>query len=299
MNLNHVETFHYFCMFMNMSRTAEHLHISQPAVSQQLRNFQLECGVPLFYREAQTYKLTETGEAMFLLSKRIFLRIDQMEEMLAKTRESTAETLKIGITKSYARIVMPELIAKFQQKYPRMHVRLSEGNSADLICRVRSGKEDIVVVARSDFGASLKAIPFGKAEFVLVARPDHPLARKVQVSMKSLSGEPMVIRERGSGSRNAILGTLRKFEVTPSVLVESESLSFILGYIERKMGVAFILSHEIQDELAKGLLKRINLVEGTIGFFADIVMRRNEPTSLPMEYFLEILKKYGETSFAE
>jgi DNA-binding transcriptional LysR family regulator len=299
MNLNHLETFHHFCRFLSMSRTADYLCVSQPAVSQQLRSFQVECGVPLFYRHAHMYKLTETGEALFLLSKRIFSRIDQMEEILARNRESTAETLKIGITKSYARIVMPELIAKFQQKYPRIHVHLSEGNSADVLARLRSGKENLVVVARSDYGSSLKAVPFAKAEFVLVARPDHPMALNDAVSIKVLNGEPMVIRERGSGSRNAILRTLRQFDVTPSMLVESESLSFILAYIEREKGVAFLLSHEIRDELSRGLLKRVNLAEGAIEFYADIVVRRNEPSSLPMNYFLEILKKYGEAEFPQ
>lgn len=299
MNLNHLETFHYFCIFMSMSRAAEHLHISQPAVSQQLKGFQAECGVQLFYRDSQAYKLTETGEALFLLSKRIFSRIHQMEEILARKRESNLETLKIGITKSYARIVMPDLIDRFQHKYPRIHVRLSEGNSADLIGRIRDGREDLVVVARSDYGSSLKAVPFAKAEFVLVARPDHPLALKGEVSIRNLNGEAMIIREHGSGSRIAILNTLRKFDVTPSMLVESESLSFILAYIARGMGVAFILSHEIQDELGRGLLKRINLLEGSIEFFADIVTRRNEPMSLPMGYFLELLKNHGEASFSQ
>ena len=141
---------------------------------------------------------------------------------------------------------MPDLIARFQEKYPRICVHLSEGNSADLINRVRIRKQDLVVVARSEYGSDLRAVPFARAEFVLVARPDHPLATGNPVPIKSLDGEAMILRERGSGSRNAILQLLRRFDVTPSLLVESESLGFILGYIERKMGISFILSHEIE-----------------------------------------------------
>jgi DNA-binding transcriptional LysR family regulator len=299
MNLKHLETFHYFCKFMSMSRAADHLNVTQPAVSQQIRSFQTECGIQLFYREAHVYKLTETGEALFLLSKSIFSRVEQAEELLAKARQTTSEILRIGITKAYARLVMPDLIGRFQEKYPRIHVHLSEGNSADLINRVRTRKEDLVVVARSEYGSDLKAIPFARAEFVLVARPDHPLVSTHPVSIKSLDGEAMILREQGSGSRNAILQLLRRFEVTPSLLVESESLSFILAYIERKMGVSFILSHEIEDELSRGVLKPIHLVEGNIGFHADIVIRRNEPLSVTMGYFLEILKKYAERNLPQ
>jgi len=299
MNLKHLETFHYFCKFMSVSRAAEHLNVTQPAVSQQLKSFQAECGIQLFYREAHEYKLTETGEAVFLLSKSIVSRVGQAEELLAKARQTTSEVLKIGITKAYARLVMPELIGRFQEKYPRIHVHLSEGNSADLINRVRTRKEDLVIVARSEYGSDLKAVPFARAEFFLVARPDHPLASAGPVSIKALESESMILREQGSGSRNAILQQLRRFGVTPSLLVESESLSFILAYIERKMGISFILSHEIEDELSRGVLKEIHLVEGNIGFHADIVVRRNEPMSVAMGYFLEILKKYGEGSLPQ
>jgi DNA-binding transcriptional LysR family regulator len=299
MNLKHLETFYYFCKFMSMSRAAECLNVTQPAVSQQIRGFQSECGVQLFYRQAHEYKLTETGEALFLLSKSILSRVEQAEELLEKARKATSDVLQIGITKAYASIVMPDLIARFQEKYPRIHVHLSEGNSADLINRVRTRKEDLVVVARSEYGSDLKAIPFARAEFVLVARPDHPLVSTRPVSIKSLDGEAMILREQGSGTRNAILQLLRRFEVTPSLLVESESLSFILAYIERKMGVSFILSHEIVDELSRGVLKPIHLLEGNIGFHADIVIRRNEPLSVAMGYFLEILKKYAERTLPQ
>lgn len=296
MNLNHLETFHYFCKFLSMSRAADHLHISQPAVSQQLRAFQAECGVQLFYRDAQTYKLTDTGEAMFLLSKRIFARVDQIEGILEKARKTAGHTLRIGSTKAYASIVMPDLIARFREKYPQIRVRLSEGNSADLMSRLRSGKEDLVVVARTDYGAELLAVPFARAEFVLVARPEHPLAKKGTVSIKSLNGEPMIMREQGSGARDAILKRLSYYGVTPTLLMDSESLSFILAYLKRRNSVSFLLYHEIKDELARGALKQIHLVEGTIVFYSDIVLRRSEDIPVPMGYFLEILKKYGESN---
>lgn len=291
MNLNHLETFHYFCRFLSMSRTAEHLNISQPAVSQQLRNFEAECGVKLFYREGAQYRLTAMGETIALLNKRIFSRVAQIDELLEKARKTTEERLRIGTTKAYAHTVMPDLIAQFQQRFPRVHVRLSEGNSTDLIKRLRDRKEDLVVVARTEYDASLRAVPFAKPEFVLVARPDHPLAKRGTIFLSALTGESLIIREHGSGSRHAIFRKLRQYGVTPSVVVESESLSFILGYIERKMGVSFILSHEIEKELAEGVLKQINLEEGNIVFTADILTRRDEPMSAPMRYFLKIARK--------
>ncbi len=294
MNLKHLETFHFFCRFASMTKAAESLNISQPAVSQQLRSFEEECGVKLYYREANQYKLTDVGEELFLLTKRIFCRVDQIDGVLEKARKTSAQRLRVGSTKGYARTLMPDLMAQFQHKFPRIHVRLSEGNSAELITRLRNRREDLVVVARTGYDSSLRAVPFSKAEFLLVARPDHPLALGGPISMKALTGESLIIREEGSGSRDAILKKLGQNGVTPSVVVESESLSFILAYIERRMGISFILSHEIEKELSSGILRSIALAEGNITFHADIVTLRDEPLSAAMRYFMKIARKSRE-----
>ena len=291
MNLKHLETFHYFCQFMSMSQAAQQLNVTQPAVSQQLRSFEAECGTKLFYREANQYKLTEAGETIFLVTKPIFIRVDQINALLEKTRRAASERLRIGATKSYARTCMPDLIARFQEHFPRVKVLLSEGNSADLIVRLREEREDLVVVARTSYDSSLKATPFAVAEFLLVCGPDHPLAKQKAIPITSLNGESLIIRERGSGLRNAILKKLAHHGVAPAVVVESDSLNFTLAYIERRMGVSFMLSHEIEDELATGRLRRVDLVEGNIRFQSDIVVRRDEQLSVPMRYFLQLAKK--------
>jgi len=292
MNLKHLETFHYFCKFRSMSQTAEFLHISQPAVSQQLRCFEESCGVKLFYREANQYKLTEMGESIWLLSKIIFSRVDQIHALLKDAKKPSSCTLRIGTSKDYARTVMPDLLASFQRIHPSVQVFLSEGNSFELMSRLRNRKEDMVVVARTSYDKSLRAIPFASEEMILVARPDHPLAGGPPVSITALSGESLIVRERGSGSRDAVDRRLQELGVTPSVMIESESLGFILAYIERNMGVSFILLREIQRELSGGTLKQIRLLEGNIRFYADILLLRSEPLSRPVRDFLRIVRAW-------
>ncbi len=294
MNLRHLEVFHHFCQLGSMSRAADRLGISQPAVSQQLHRLEEDCGVKLFFREGSIYRLTETGESIFLLTRRIFCRVNQIESLVEQARSANAERLRIGTTKGYARTVMPDLLAQFQRNFPGILVRLSEGNSADLLVRLRQRKEDLVVVASSSYDASMRSIPFAGVEFILVARPDHPLANRSTVSISDLAGEALIIREQGSGSREAILRKLRQSGVNPSVVAESESLSFILAYIERRMGISFIRAIEVCRELSEGILKQISLVEGPITFESDIVVLKGEPMSLPMRSFVKMARKFQE-----
>ncbi len=292
MNLKHLETFYHFCRFKSMSQAADSLHITQPAVSQQLRSFEEQCGVKLFFREANQYKLTDVGESIWLLGKVIFSRVDQIEALLENARKPASQNLRIGTTKDYARTLMPDILAAFQNQYPSVQVYLSESNSAELMNRLRNRKEDLVVVARTTYDRSLRALTFATEELLLVARPDHPLASGPPVSIKALSGESLIVREQGSGSRDVIQRQLHEFGVTPSVMIESESLSFILAYIQRKMGISFIVAREIEQELSSGVLKSINLSEGNMRFYADIVLSRREPLSQPMRHFLKIVRQW-------
>ncbi|MDR3605267.1 MAG: LysR family transcriptional regulator [Syntrophaceae bacterium] len=299
-NLKHLETFYHFCQFHSMTRAAEITNVSQSAISQQIQLFQEECAVKLFYREGNQYKLTDVGESIFLLGKVIFARLGQIESLLDEARRPSSGVLRIGTTKDYAVTLMPELVSKFQDQFPQILVKLNEGNSFDLLARLRNRKEDLVVVARTNYDSCFKAFPFAIVELVLVARPDHPLSQRGPVSIKDLSGELLIIREQGSGSRDAILKKLGEYDVKPSAIIESGSLSFILAYVERRMGVSFVMANEVAEELSKGVLKKIDLVEGNIRFPADIVVLREKPMMAPVRKFLRIaIRKREENSLDE
>lgn len=299
MNLKHLETFYHFCRCHSMTLAAQRLNVTQPAISQQLYAFEQECGVRLFYREANLYKLTDVGESIFLLSKFIFSRVEQIETLLLSSRKPTLERLRIGATKDYASTLMPELVARFQNQCPNVQVQISEGNSSDLMARLKDRKEDLVVVARNKYDSCFKSFRFAVVELVLVARPDHPLSGKSRVSIKDLCRELLIIREQGSGSREAILKKLGKYGIKPSAIVESGSLSFILAYIERRMGVSFVMVNEVSGELSKGTLKKIDLIEGNIRFPADIVVLREECVADPIRQFLKIAMAKRDKNFLD
>jgi DNA-binding transcriptional LysR family regulator len=295
MNLKQLEIFHHFCECGSMSRTATRLGVSQPAISQQLHSLEEDCGVKLFYRDGTTYRLTNTGEAISLLTKRIFSRVAQITSLIEQAQKGQAARLRIGTTKGYACTLMPDILSQFQNKFPSVQVILSEGNSADLLTRLRKRQEDLVVVATRPYDSSMRAIPFAKAKFILVARPDHPLTRKSVVSLRDLAGEALIMREPGSGSREAVLKRLDESGVKLSVVAESENLSFILAYIERRMGISFILAQEVSRELSEGILKQINLEDGPITFQSDIVFLKGEPLTVPIRYFIKVVRKLRQS----
>lgn len=287
-NLKHLETFYHFCRFLSMTRVAETINISQPAVSQQIQLFQEECAVRLFYREGNQYRLTGVGESIFLLSKVIFARLSQIENLLEESRRPISGMLRIGTTKDYAATLMPDLVSKFQERFPEIMVKLSEGNSLELLARLRDRKEDLVVVARTQYDSFFKSFPFTIVELSLVAMPDHPFSKQDRISIRSLSEALLIIREKGSGSRDAVLRKLAQHNVKPSSIIESGSINFMQAYSKSRMGVFFVTANEVADELASGALKKIDILEGNVQFPADIVVLREKPMMAPVRKFLAI-----------
>jgi DNA-binding transcriptional LysR family regulator len=293
-NLKHLETFYHFCRFLSMTRAAETMNVSQSAISQQIQLFQEECAVKLFYREGNQYRLTDVGESIFLLSKVIFARLAQIEDMLEESRRPTSGMLRIGTTKDYAATLMPDLVSRFQERFPEIMVKLNEGNSFELLARLRDRKEDLVVVARTHYDSCFKSFPFTIVELSLVARPEHPFFKQDRISIRNLSDALLIIREKGSGSRDAILRKLAEHNVKPASIIESGSLNFMQAYAKSRMGIFFVTANEVADELASGALKKIDILEGNVKFPADIVVLREKPMMAPVRKFLAIAIRGSE-----
>jgi DNA-binding transcriptional LysR family regulator len=136
-------------------------------------------------------------------------------------------------------------------------------------------------------------------EFVLVAPPQHRFSQRENISFRELNGEPVVLREKGSGSRAAILRRFDKYGIKPSVIIEAGSLDFIVRYVKQGKGISFMFEPDIKEELEKGILKVIPIEEGNILFFADIVYHCEQPLSPPAQALLKIVEESRTQSKGE
>jgi DNA-binding transcriptional LysR family regulator len=128
-------------------------------------------------------------------------------------------------------------------------------------------------------------------EFVLVVSPQHRFSQRGSISFRELNGEPVILREKGSGSRAAILRRFDLYGIKPSVIIEVGSLDFIVGYVKQGKGISFMFEPDIKEELEKGLLKVIPIEGGNVIFFTDIVYHSEQPLSPPAQALLKIVEE--------
>ncbi|MBW2516400.1 MAG: LysR family transcriptional regulator [Deltaproteobacteria bacterium] len=289
-NLNQLRTFYLAAREKSITRAAEALHVTQPAVTMQIKAFENQLDVRLFRKYGKELLLTDVGQVLYSYTKRMFKIVDEMEYVLKSYGDLTQGSLTIGTTRSFARHLMPGLLSRFQESFPKVKVFLKVGSSQEIADSIAAFKYDMGIIGRLPHLNKLKVVPYTKEEFCVVISPNHRLAAKSMVSIFELKNEPIIIRESGSGSRHAILSLLASHDVKPSVLVEAGSVEFIKEYIIKERGISFLYKPEIELEAKMGLLKPLDINEGPIWVQTDIVFARRAKLSPPAEAFLRIIK---------
>ena len=290
-NLNHLRIFYYAARERNLTKAAEALFVTQPAVTMQIKALEHYLEVPLFRKRGKFLELTDEGSVLYKYAEKIFGIVDEMEHALKGFASLTHGSLIIGTTRSFARHLMPSLLSGYQEKFPGIKVSLEVGSSTEIAEGVAAFKYDLAIVGRIPLPSKVKAIPFKLEEFCVVASPYHPLAKKGAVSWEELEKEPIIIREPGSGSRHFMLSLLASHGVKPSVLLEAGSVEFIKEYVIQSRGISFLYKPEIAREAEMGLLRPLKLGEGPIYIETIIVVPDGVTLSPASRAFLEQVDK--------
>jgi DNA-binding transcriptional LysR family regulator len=286
-NLNHLRIFYYAAKENNLTKAAEALFLTQPAVSMQIKALEQYLEVPLFRKRGKFLELTHEGSVLYKYAEKIFGVVEEMEHALKGFASLTHGSLIIGTTRSFARHLMPGLISCYQEKFPGIKVSLEVGSSSEIAEGVAKFKYDLGIIGRIPLPSKVKVVPYKPEEFCLVVSPDHRFAKRGVVSCRELRSEPIIIREPGSGSRHFMLSFLDSHGVNPSVLVEAGSVEFIKEYVIQGRGISFLYKPEVQLEAKMGLLKPLELVEGPIYIQTVIVLPDGVTLSPPSRAFLE------------
>lgn len=290
-NLNHLRIFYYAAKESNLTKAAEALFVTQPAVTMQIKALEQYLEVPLFRKRGKFLELTKEGSVLFTYAEKIFSVVEEMEHALKGFASLTHGSLIIGTTRSFARYLMPRLVSGYQEKYPGIKVSLEVGSSLEIAEGVATYKYDLAIIGRIPLPAKVKAIPFKLEEFCVVASPYHPLAKKGAISWQELEKEPIIIREPGSGSRHFMLSLLSSHGVKPSVLLEAGSVEFIKEYVIQSRGISFLYKPEIEREAEMGLLKALKLGDEPLQIETIIVVPEGVTLSPPSRAFLEQVDK--------
>ncbi len=291
LNFNQFRVFYHAAQQGNFTLAAEKLFISQPAVTAQIRAFEEYCGFKVFKKKGRNIWLTPEGETLLKYADTVFLLEKEIENTIEDLRELKRGVLRIGTTKAYARYFMPLMLSTFHVKYPKISIELNEGSSLEMTHSLLELKNEVAIIAKAEDVPGIRFIPFSQEEMVLIVAPDHPLARRKRIGFGELAGEPIIMKDRGSGTRRLVEHLFAKSGVKPDILMEVSNAEFIKQLVHRGEGISLLVRESVATEVADGRLAAIPLKGEKVYLDVSIAYIENQHLSPPAKAFLDILEK--------
>jgi LysR family transcriptional regulator, low CO2-responsive transcriptional regulator len=261
--LRQMRAFSAVARHLSFTRAARELHLTQPAVSQQLKLLEAEVGLPLFEHRGRTIQLTAAGAELRPYANQAIELLREAGEALSAMRGLKRGALKLGAV-STAKYFAPSLLRAFTHAFPEITIKFSVGNREDVIKQLAGNEIDLVIMGRPPRELDTEAEAFAKHPLVIIAAPDHPLAGKRRIQLRQLASENFLIREQGSGTRASMERVFRDRGATFRASMEVSSNETIKQAVMAGMGISFISMHTIGLELNAGKLIVLDIVGGPI-----------------------------------
>lgn len=274
--LRQLRVFESAARHLSLTRAAEELHLTPPAVSMQIRQLEGHAGAPLFERVGRGIRLTQAGDEVLAHTREILGHIRASEEAIAGLGSLEHGLLDVAVINA-GDYFLPWLIAAFRDRHPRIRARLTVGNRDVLLERLAGHEIDLAVMSHPPTQPAFAAQPFAPHPHVIVAPPGHPLARKRSVTLEEAAREPLITREPGSATRLAMDQAFSESGVVPRIEMEIASNETIKQAVAAGFGVGFLSAHAVEQELAIGRLALVP-VKGFPVMRQWYVVRRRDRT---------------------
>ncbi|TSA40449.1 MAG: LysR family transcriptional regulator [Betaproteobacteria bacterium] len=255
-----VKVFEAVARHLNYSRAAEELRMSQPGVSIHVKQLEGHAGLPLFEQLGKKIYLTSAGQEMLRYSRAIIQQFKEADEALAALKGIRGGRLNIAVI-SAGDYFFPGLLAEFCRRHEDVTVRLTVNNREEIVPQLGENTTDLAVLLRPPENPDMIAEAFAPQPHVIIAAPEHGLARKRHISLQALTKEAFIVREQGSDTRLAMEELLAEFRVKFNVTMEIKSTETIKQAVIAGMGISFLSAHTIGRELELGRLAVLD-VEG-------------------------------------
>ncbi len=233
------------------TRAAKEVHLSQPAVSIQIKRLEDRLGMKLYEAVGKDFVLTKAGEEIFTAARDVLGRLNQLRGSLDSLRGETAGPLRISAVTS-AKYFMPFLIGEFARRYPLVQPTLNATNRAGIMSRLLAYQDDLFVTGRVPSDIPVNAVPFLDNDIVAIARPGHPLTKQRRIPLTRLFQENILLREVGSGTRQAILSLADENGIHFTPYMELNSSVTVKQSVMAGLGVGFQSAFSIEIERKAG-----------------------------------------------
>jgi len=272
MEISQLRTFRTVTETLNFTRAAERLHLTQSAVSHQIKALETELGEPLFIRAKGGVRLSEAGKVALRHAERVLDAAEALRDRLAgPERALTGRVRAAAATQAFVHLFVP-LFESFMRQYPGVEVSFRTTVSTDqTLADILNGAADVGFASLPVYSPTLQVTELFEDELMVVVGHAHPLAGRTEVEVDEIRSERFILFERGASIRRSTDQFFNQVGITPELALESNDTYFIKLMVERAIGISLLPAWAVRDEVAWGWLARMRISGHRLRRFVGIV----------------------------
>jgi DNA-binding transcriptional LysR family regulator len=286
-SLRQLQVFLAVAKHSSVSRAAEDLSLSQSAVSTSLAEFERTYNLQCFDRHGKRLQLNSLGMALRTRAEALLRQAEEFEQAL-KGHETLGE-LRIGATQTIANYLLPDVIAGFFAQFNDVPLQITQGNTADIASRVLNFELDIALIEGEYSHPDLQIDVWRDDELVVFAAPTHPLAKKNLLTENDLLNADWIVRESGSGTRQAFERAMQGLLPRLNLRLELQHSEAIKRAVMQGLGISCLSRLAVAEQLQAGSLITLNVKNRNLARQFYVVERRNKYRSALMQQWLDFL----------
>jgi DNA-binding transcriptional LysR family regulator len=287
----HLRTLQEIAKRGNFSRAAEHLHLSQPAVSLHIRQLEERVGMPLLERVGKRAFPTAAGEILLGHAARIFQELESASEALARFRGVVSGRIRLGTGATASIHLLPPLLRRMRGRHPEIELVVVTGNAPEMARAVAANELDVAIVTLPVTARPLVVTSVYRDPLLAIAPPGPRWRRRRPITAAELAGHPLMLYEAGGTIRRVIDDWFRRADVSPRVAMELGNEEAIKKLVGAGLGLSIIPAIATRNEARDGSLVVLKL-EPPLVRRLGVVRRRDKPVGPALEVFLAALDEF-------
>ena len=273
--LRQLKVFEAVARHLSFSRAAEELHLTQPAVSIQVKKLEDHAGLALFEQLGKKIHLTPAGVEMLHASRAIIQQFKEVEETMTQFKGVSGGKLNVSVI-SAGDYFFPRLLVEFARRHSGVTLNFGVCNREELMGQLTDNRTDLAIMVRPPLDMDTVNEAFAPHPYVIVAAPDHPLARRKRIPVSRLAREPFVVREKGSDTWASMEEGFGGHLAELNIAMKIKSTETIKQAVIAGMGVSFLSAHTISRELEVGSLAMLDVQGFPLMLHWYVVHRKNK-----------------------
>ncbi|WMJ88978.1 LysR family transcriptional regulator [Anaerocolumna sp. MB42-C2] len=292
MEIHYLKIFNTVAQYKSFKKASEILHISQPALSIQVKKLENQIDLKLFYKMGNQINLTEEGNMLYEYTKKIFHIMDEMEFDILKQKKEIAGTINLGGSNTPGTYILPKIIGEMKKRYPLVTVNLHVADTSEITNLVENGTLDVAVNGGSCvYNSNIYSKELIRDKLIFVASPGNQLCEKEYIGKEDLIGYSFVVHSKTSQLYTYYKNIMNVFNLPENISMYFGSIDAIKSAIYADLGLALMPYYSVKSDIKMGLIKELKMKEDiTLEYPYSLIYNKNKYLSVSVKKFIEVLE---------